>query len=821
MLSNVQDAWTDERIEATVTSHFVYSCLGEAAELTISDGVSPVQQTYAQRIVTKSKRLFLTLIDIGLPLQICRLIDEYYDDDYLPFAEDEVASLRLSQLGNTDLDQLFYRHQFKYLVRVLCEGEHIRYAEVEHVPVHVIDQKASLDSRDATDKVRLPSPVNQVYVRRHFDLRDQQAELDLLAEIAGAKSLSHEHVLSVYGSYTQGHKMFVLLSPTSKWNLKAFLHDLPKSFEALAKPRRRSLLLAWPHCLSNALAWLHANGAHHGAVRPSRIFIDEQYEISLGHFEGDWLLASTTQKGDLESYQYAAPEFWNRALVVQSQSSSNAGFNSGGRSATGRLPLHARSDEENRTNDEGATGTVRTASSSGGSIYAFVPAFKGNSSRLKLKIANRLSNDLSSTTRSDSRRNERRNSQSQNATRPSRSLSHRFYALSVHSSNSSEGNKKVESRGPRLMHSMPTNMKTTVIQSWKSKAQDLAAADLFSLAAISLDILTVLCSRSVSSFAKHRSTKNRQAGRGGGLADASFHANLPQVATWAEILLKDAEKKMKKKDGGQIFGTMEPILQSIIRCFDKDPNKRTRAEVLSSELRQHLSSIPGLQLSHCTVRVPERNKTSKVKTVQTTDERSQSLDKEYAFPEETASVHIEPQIPSHTNVHYPTKHHYIQQPITPPSTSGHSLTAYPTTPPANPPTSTLGENFYDDAISPDLFDYYESHWKDPNYFQPMPGTRIQETHRQHIESGEDYYVQPAIRASTTLGSAQYQSGKYVSRADSPVSPLREADLSPLPVTSNAVSTTTPRGSRRPISPYQANVTQATQMLAQTIGASGR
>lgn len=248
------DAWTDERIEATVKTHFIYSHLGEAANQPVSGLAEASGPTYAQRIATKAKRLFLTLIAVGLPQQVFRLIDEFYDDDYLPFAEDEVASLRLSQDGTSGLGELFYRQQYKYLVRVLHDGEHIRYGREEYVPVQYVGQKASGSLSSGWQKVRLPSPIDRILVRRHYAAYDRDAEVDMLSEIAAVKSLSYQHVISVYGSYTEYDHLYILLSPATKYSLKGVLSDVPKAFRLLAKPKRRKHFLTWPHCISTALA---------------------------------------------------------------------------------------------------------------------------------------------------------------------------------------------------------------------------------------------------------------------------------------------------------------------------------------------------------------------------------------------------------------------------------------------------------------------------------------------------------------------------------------------------------------------------------------
>lgn len=600
MVPHGQEWWTEEKVEATVTKHFVYTHLraNDAERLTDAVFADLSDKTYLECILEKARRLFLILVNLGVSGDILRLIEDSYDDENLPIDADDVTSLRLSRLHGQQIDLQFYRCQFKYLVRVVGEGEHIRYAQDERVPLHKVEQKA-IGSQHVLEKVKLPSPVNQVFQLKRIHLHEDKSEMDILSEIAGTKTLSHEHTLSIFGSFVHNGHMHILLSPAAKYTLGQFLNDRPKSFEALPKPERRSHYVIWPHCLASALAWLHSHGTHHGAVRPSRILIDEHYQISLGQFEGDWVLGSVTQNGDLESYQYAAPELWKRGLTVQAQSFSGTNASFGGRSAFGRREASRQYTEIPRRSSEYDAGAQTGAFSiAGEKAYTFVPKFKGVSSRLRLEIAaDNGSSPAHQLGRSDSYRHYPVDSPI-DSIRGQHSLYHRYGPNSVRSSSSSENNRPSgQSRSERL-YSMPSEIKNTAIQTWRSTANDLPATDVFGLAAVTIDMLTVLCSRTVSSFSKHRASKNRQAGRGGGLADSSFHANLPQVGTWAELLHKDAEKKIRK-NSGDVFRAVGPILQVMLQCLAREPQKRASVSSLSQRLKRHLADFGDFQQLHC------------------------------------------------------------------------------------------------------------------------------------------------------------------------------------------------------------------------------
>lgn len=616
-MANGQEWWTDEKVESTVTKHFIYAHLRADAAERLTDPVFAdlSDSTYLECILEKAKRLFLILIHLGVPGDILRLIEDSYDDDNLPIDEDDVTSLRLSRVRGQQIDSQFYRCQFKYLVRVIGEGEHIRYANAEVVPLHTVEQKI-INSQNTIEKVKLPPPVNRVLLQKRISLNEDRPELDILSEIAGTKPLSHDHILSVFGSYVQDEQMYILMLPNTKYNLGQFLNDRPKAFEALPKPQRRSHYIMWPHCLANALAWLHDHDIHHGAIRPSRILIDENYQISLGPFEGDWALGSPTPSGDLESYQYAAPELWKRGLTLQSQTTSGTTPTFGGRSAVGRRDASRYVDEPHRQSDDFEVAPMKFSSMAGENTYTFVPRHKGVSSRLKLEISNDvMSPSINDIGRSDSRRQDRVDSP-MGSIRRNNSLYRRYAPGSVKSSNSSDKNRRSVAYGSERMYSISGETKNTAVQTWTSTAENLPATDVFALAAVTMDMLTVLCSRAVSAFAKHRASKNRQAGRGGGLADSSFHANLPQVGTWAEALHKEADKKLKK-NSGDVYRIVGPILQIIMQCLEREPQKRMSSVSLCKRMERHMADFAGATKPHCPPMLTHQSSTIRSQSVAT------------------------------------------------------------------------------------------------------------------------------------------------------------------------------------------------------------
>ena len=584
----------------TVTSAYIHSHLRTSEQEVLKRplyGGDLTDNTYQDCIIARSKRFFLILVATGIPDQIFGILDDCLDDDDLPIAEGSVPSLRLSREPDKALDKRFYRTQFRYLTRIIAAGEHIRYADEEIVPVVPLGLKSVIPSlnRDGVDTVKLPSDSSRVFIRRKVSLDSKTTEEQVLSEIAEMKRFSHEHVVSVFGSYLQSGVMTVLSSPAPEYTLKSFLNDSPKAFEALGKSERRRILINWPHCLANATAFLHQNGGHHGAIRPSNIHISHTWQISLGQLDGEGILCSSIKADDLDAYTYHPPERWKRAVTVQSTGSERFGL----------LSRSARKVEPEHQDPLDPSSRKRSGSGSGGNpvastAYAFLPASKSEFSRFRLSTAV----DATALIPPPPRRNKDAASGDSNSTNSrgtGRTPTERDWtgrAASVLSSNSSEGRRRTRAAFPGGIFLAARESRSAVVQTWKSVQHDSFAADVFSLAAVIMEILTVLCKKSSGSFTRHRSAKNRNAGRGGGLADASFHANLGQVLTWAQTLSNEAEKKVKKDDS-QVLRAVGAVLQVTVQCLERKPELRLKSDVFEEKLGDHIKKFANIDPLHC------------------------------------------------------------------------------------------------------------------------------------------------------------------------------------------------------------------------------
>ncbi|KIX03151.1 uncharacterized protein Z518_06702 [Rhinocladiella mackenziei CBS 650.93] len=593
--------WTDERVDETVTSAYVHSHLRpneqELLQRPLYFGGDLTDDTYLDWILTRAKRFFLILVATGVPDQIFGIVDDSYDDEDLPIVEHAVPDLRLSYEPDRALDKRFYKNQFRFLTRVVGEGEHIRYADEETIPITPLSLKSVVLSlgQEGTDRVRLPVDPLKVFLRRRIVIAPPLTEEEILSEIAASRRLCHQHVASVFGSYLHQGTFHVLSLPAAEWSLKTFLTDTPKSFNNLPKTERRQILINWPHCLANALSWLHSNGEFHGAIRPSNIHVDDCFHISLGLLDGDGLFHDTAKPDDIEAYQYGPPERWKRAVTVQSTGSATVALPSGGRS-TRRL---AGSERWNASDGQNS---VRSRSDSPATTYTFQPTSRGNYARLRLSAAMGPDAPSTPTVPGHNMWTPPADNKSIATQDTARNIYEPMVPGRAPSIMSFNGKKSGSTFGSQIFVSSPEG-RSAVVQTWQSVEQDMFASDMFSLGAVILDILNILCKRSYGSFSRHRAAKNRMAGRGGGLADASFHANLGQVFAWAHSLHQEAEKKMKK-DESQVYHAVGPVVQLALQCLSRDPAARLTSEQLEKRLGGYICRFANIPHLHC---APEKS----------------------------------------------------------------------------------------------------------------------------------------------------------------------------------------------------------------------
>ncbi|KAL5340143.1 hypothetical protein BJX70DRAFT_133307 [Aspergillus crustosus] len=581
--------WPEDRVKATICPDFVFKHLPSStlprlvAPLPWGEGLT--SETYLDWILAKAGRLFLILIDLDIPERIFHLVDESFDDNDLPIAAHSIDRLQLSaNEPSRELDSKFFLAQWRFVVRGISEGEHVKYTENEGVPVEAL-QTGTVLAKEGVERVVLAGAVCKVYLRTQVTIGGAPhffEEDEVLEEIRSLRRLAHDHVYSIYASYFVDNIVCILFAGVYERNLMSFLTDTPQAFKKLPKDRRREILVNWPHCLAHGLSWLHANNQVHGLIRPSNILIDAHFGIVIGQFEALDTLLPPVKVDDVESYQYGPPERWVRSISVQNSGGAGSTLPSGGRTA------RKTGDRPGKLNLSRLRGLhiaeVETISPPPESV-----ASHGTVIRVGDQESSRYSFGVSSSSGSSTGSGPRKRGIS--VKRPI------LYTPSITSSNSSGSS---EERGSMILNSLGLPTAHTgggaLVQVWQSRQTDPEASDIFSLGAVFLDIFTYLCKRKISSFASHRGAKNRTAGRGGGVADCSFHLdrNIGQVSSWITLLDSDAKKR---KD--PVFHAIRPMLAMSRDMVSRDPASRPSAFQVEQLFAFSIKKAEGKAALHC------------------------------------------------------------------------------------------------------------------------------------------------------------------------------------------------------------------------------
>lgn len=314
--------WDEQRIEETVTPQFVASKLRPDEQVRLEEplgfGDGLTDDTYMEWIELKAKRIFLILVDLGVPDQIFGVIDDSWDDDDLPIPLDQVERLQLTYDKDEKLEKKFFLRQFYYLLRNIQKGEHVYYDDEEVVPLELAEKRpvgavTGLTHTSNVDKVHLPGRPDDLFHRRRVPLGVTSGRMpteEFLSGLEALRVVDHKHLTSLWASYIHQGYGYLLLTPVNDSTLKSFLAVTPQSIKILAKQDRRILLLNWLHCLADALAFLHKQGMAHSNIKPSNVMLDSENRIFLGD-SGVFSTANLDgekQGFDKEVYDYSAPE---------------------------------------------------------------------------------------------------------------------------------------------------------------------------------------------------------------------------------------------------------------------------------------------------------------------------------------------------------------------------------------------------------------------------------------------------------------------------------------------------------------------------------
>lgn len=349
--------WSQEKITATINQSYVEKELGlkkyqDILHRVLAFGDGLTDDTYLDWILERSPRFFLILNDIGVPEKIFEVIDRSFDDDDLPLTQDALWELNLFGTTSETLDRKFYRQQFHFLIQELEPGGHVDYGSWNVVPVETTVKKASIPAAVAsTDRV---FTQERLYTRKKIPTSGGNSidRIRFIMHLKNIAAIQHQHLVTVWATYSQENHNYVLLTPPCDITLKHVLDDkdIARHFKALEKHERRHTLLTWMHCLTSGLAYLHSRGFMHKSIRPSTISIDHQNRIYLDGYNALRVLdvddAPNPYNGEI--YEHAPPENWQRKPTLHETAPLKTVLPGGGRTMR-RIPkTHAGGAESRR-----------------------------------------------------------------------------------------------------------------------------------------------------------------------------------------------------------------------------------------------------------------------------------------------------------------------------------------------------------------------------------------------------------------------------------------------------------------------------------------
>lgn len=604
-------------------------------------GDSLTDGTYWEWIKEKAKKIFLILVDLHVPDQIFGVIDDSWEDEDLPIAQEHVERLALTASRNARFDRKFYRRQYYYLLRPLMRSDQVVvYEDMEIVPLDLVDSTGSKGTDGSSsaglrgglgsstsvsglaggitlsssgnvgggDRVALPSFPGVVFSRRRIPLAPiagsaygagQVTLEEFEFEVSSIKSLQNEHLVSYFAAYVHQGYGYVLFTPAADGSIKSLLATTPAPVKALAQRDRNMLIFNWIHCLVDTLCFVHSRGLSHGSIKPSTVLFgchnkeSHVFFSDFTHFGVDSVEGFGHDKTsfDKESYDYAAPEQWFRPLGSSGGGSSNGSKGS-------------RGSRRSTLTGEGGSG----GRGAGIKTYASSVISSRSSSN---------SNDCSKSSRDCTARSRHRHSSGGENT----AMRHDSISPSENKITSSGFMFQVGASHFRISRS--STMGSTlgsVGDSYCSPAVSVGpgmlvpqlnpqAADIFSLGCVILELIGFMLKRQTRSFAAHRAAKHKTPGRGGAVLDSSFHKNLGQVESWMAGLAHDAASILDKQRSTKcpagddrvdetLFG-VAPTLHVVERMLSLHASERPSAYNVQVRMYQILRDHCKMAEPHC------------------------------------------------------------------------------------------------------------------------------------------------------------------------------------------------------------------------------
>lgn len=255
-----------------------------------------------------------------------RLLDYFCqtsrDDKHLPFKSEGLKTIFDPE--DADHAEIFCAEQYRAISRTWNDGEHIKVADAEPLPLEFIKEYGTGSYGSVKRK-------KDAFTGAFFACKEQismDARAHLLREIARLKKLGHRHIVQFVKSYQRGDRYGILLKPAATTDLKRLLDRYRRNgldYDRDARDRRRDRVVFKPilftafGCLSRGLAHIHNCNIRHKDIKPANILYEKAMDRSPARFLwADFGLAhdfsnsgnSKTVSRNRHRYspRYAAPE---------------------------------------------------------------------------------------------------------------------------------------------------------------------------------------------------------------------------------------------------------------------------------------------------------------------------------------------------------------------------------------------------------------------------------------------------------------------------------------------------------------------------------
>ncbi|KAK5729753.1 hypothetical protein LTR17_011719 [Elasticomyces elasticus] len=574
--------WTDERIERKVTRSFVVSKLrGEERQFLdkpLAFGEGLTDDTYMEWILDRAKRLFLVLTEIGVPDQIFGCIDDSWDDDDLPIPLENIKNLELSYENDETLNRRFYDAQFVYLLRELKAEAHIDYGPKEHIPMEYANTLPPAVSLQSWDRVHFPGRPEEVFMRRKYALSDKDAGYtyhnSFLRDVQRAKALRHEHIASLWGSYTAEDAGYILSDFVAEHTLGTFIdHRTPAQFQRIAATERPILLLEWMLCLADAVASLHHRGVPHAAIRPSNILVDHDNRIAFADVGSIRTFQRGKKTHKTETYDYAAPESQiSKAPFVLASSPPTSSL-----SAFGKLRKMSSSTSNSSTSSSTGSSTRSNSVCITVPSSPTTPPSQGGRSNSMSTILGPMSPSSFSRSSSSSFRNFSRHIRTDVCSSPTFP-------------------KSPMSLTPVTILPRPSIVASEISHDLPDTPPEMS--DIYSLGCVLLDILTFMLRGKLVDFVRFRSTRiQAQEGRNKFRTDQSFHCNPDKTEAWLDVLREDSERLGAA--GNQVYRGVPALLDMVRRMLLQNALLRPTAVEVRDRIQDVLVDQCGIERLCC------------------------------------------------------------------------------------------------------------------------------------------------------------------------------------------------------------------------------